>query len=156
VAVDEDAAAVEAEVVAGQADDALDEMEGGIDGVVEDDDVAAMDGGRREEAGGSICVGGAGLLVDEEEVADEEGRLHRPGGDAEGLCAEGDDEDRDDDEMEEGLERGKGAGFVVESGGWVRTDALRRGAGARDLRLSLTAGLGLELGLGLGLELTRF
>ena len=45
VAVDVDAAAVEAEMVAGEADDALDEMEGGVDGVVEDDDVAAMDGG---------------------------------------------------------------------------------------------------------------
>src|SRR5882757_5120149 len=45
VAVDEDAAAVEAEVVAGKANDALDEMEGGVDWVVEDDDVAAMDGG---------------------------------------------------------------------------------------------------------------
>src|ERR1700730_2509034 len=42
-AVDEDAAAMEAEVIAGQADDALDEMQGGIYGVVEDDDVAAMD-----------------------------------------------------------------------------------------------------------------
>ena len=52
VAVDEDAAAVETEVVAGQADDALDEMEGGVDGVVEDDDVAAMDGGRGKKAGG--------------------------------------------------------------------------------------------------------
>ena len=44
VAVDVDAAFVEAEMVAGEADDALDEMGGGVDGVVEDDDVAAVDG----------------------------------------------------------------------------------------------------------------
>ena len=35
-------------MVAGQADDALDQMHGGVDGIVEDDDLAALDGGRRE------------------------------------------------------------------------------------------------------------
>ena len=44
-AVDEDAAGAETEMIAGKADDPLDEMEGGVDGIVEDDNVAAMDGG---------------------------------------------------------------------------------------------------------------
>ncbi len=59
---------------------------------------------------------GSGLLVDEEEVADEEGGLHRLGGDAEGLRAEGDDEDRDDDEVEERLHRGEKAGLAMVQG----------------------------------------
>ena len=105
-------AVVETEVVAGKADDALDQVQGGVDGVVEDDDVAAMDGGGGEEAGGAVCeLEAAVLFVDEEEVADEEGGLHRLGGDAEGLGGEGDDEDRDDDEVEERLERGEDAGL---------------------------------------------
>ena len=45
LAVDEDVTTVQAEMVAGKADDALDEMQRGVDGVVEDDDVAAVDGG---------------------------------------------------------------------------------------------------------------
>src|SRR5882757_10342225 len=60
VAVDEDAAAVQAEMVAGKADDALDEMQRGVDGVVKDDDVAAMNGGGGEESGG-FRVGRASL-----------------------------------------------------------------------------------------------
>jgi hypothetical protein len=68
VAVDVDEAVVEAQMIAGKADDAFDEMEGGVDGVVEDDDVAAVDGCGGQEGAGA--VGGCGLLVDEEEVAD--------------------------------------------------------------------------------------
>ncbi len=111
VAVDVDEAVVEAEVVAGKADDAFDEVEGGVDGIVEDDDVAAVDGGGGKE--GACAVGGCGLLVDEEEVADEEGGLHGFGWDAEGLHAEGDDEDGYNDEVEQGLEGGGDAGSVV-------------------------------------------
>jgi len=61
-------AVVEAEVVAGEADDAFDKMEGGVDGIVEDDDVAAVDGCCGKES--ACAIGGCGLLVDEEEVAD--------------------------------------------------------------------------------------
>ena len=111
VAVDVDEAAVEAKVVAGEADDALDEVKRGVDGVVEDDDVAAMDGGGGKERAGA--VGGRGLLVDQEEVSDEEGGLHGFGWDAEGLHAEGDDEDRHHDEVEERLQSGEDAGLFV-------------------------------------------
>lgn len=110
-AVDVDAALAEAEVVAGEADDTLDEVEGGVDGIVEDDDIATVDGCGGEESAGT--VGGCGLLVDEEEVADEKRGLHGFGGDAEGLHAEGDDEDGDDDEVQKGLECGEDAGSVV-------------------------------------------
>ncbi len=71
---DVDTAFAETEVVSGEADDALDEVEGGVDGVVEDDDVAAVYGGSGEE--GACAVGGCGLLVDEEEVAYQEGGFH--------------------------------------------------------------------------------
>ena len=64
-------------------------------------------------AGGFFGIGGAGLLVDQEEVAYEKGRFHRLGGDAEGLGTKRDDEDRDDDEVEERLERRKDTDFVM-------------------------------------------
>ena len=96
MAVDVDVAVAEAEVVAGEADDALDEVHGGVDGVVEDDDVAAMDGGGGEEGGRVWIFEAEVLFVDEEEVADEEGGFHGCGGDAEGLDGEGDDEESDD------------------------------------------------------------
>ena len=54
VTVDEDAARVKAKAVAGQADDALDEMERGVDGIVEDDDIAPVNGGGRQKASGAI------------------------------------------------------------------------------------------------------
>ncbi len=54
MAVDEDAAGVQAEAITRQADDALDEMECGVDGVVKDDDVATMDSGGRQKPGGVI------------------------------------------------------------------------------------------------------
>ena len=53
LAVDEDAAVAQAEVVAGEADDALDQVHGGVDGVVEDDDVAAVEGGGGRRGAGS-------------------------------------------------------------------------------------------------------
>ncbi len=142
VAVDVDDAVVEAEVVAGEADDALDEVEGGVDGVVKDDDVAAMDGrGGKESAS---AVGGCGLLVDEQEVADEEGGLHGFGGDAEGLHAEGDDEDRNHDEIEERLQSGEDAGlFVVRvmvMAGWKMWARSYRRLGVRAFGRRLVAG----------------
>ena len=130
VAVDEYLAGAETKAIAGQADDALNQMQRGVDGVVEDDDVAAMDGGRGKEAGGSVCARYS-LLVDEEEVSDEECGLHRFGGDAEWLGAEGDDEDRDDDEVEEGLERGEDAGLVVGVMGRLLAEWFRRRVGNR-------------------------
>lgn len=111
VSVDVDAAIAEAEMVAGESNDALDEVEGGVDGIVKDDDVAAVNGGSGKEGAGA--VGCHGLLVDEEEVADEEGGLHGFGGDAEGLYAEGNDEDGNDDEVQKRLEGGEDAGPVV-------------------------------------------
>ena len=99
-------------MIAGETDDTLDEMEGGVDGIVEDDDVAAVNGGGGENAGVRRCSA-SGLFVDEEEVADEESGLHGFRWDAEGLHAEGDNEDRDDDEVEERLECGEDAGSVV-------------------------------------------
>jgi hypothetical protein len=130
LAVDVDAACAEADAVSGEADDSLDQMEGGVDGVVEDDDIATADGGDGKEA--ACAVEGSGLLVYEEEVANEEGRLHGLGGDAEGLHAEGDDEDGDDDDGEHRLEGGKEAGFVVVVGvvmgvrwGWGREAGVR-------------------------------
>jgi hypothetical protein len=114
MAVDVDAAFAEAEMVAGDTDDSLDEVEGGVDGVMEDDDVAAMDGCGGKE--GACAIGSGSLLVDEEKVAYEEGGLHGFRGDAEGLDAEGDDEDRDNDEVEEGLERGEDPGLLMMNG----------------------------------------
>ncbi len=128
-------------MVAWKADDALDEMEGGVDGVVEDDDVATLDGRGWEdqmaEAGG--VFGGARLLVDQEEVADEEGRFHRLGGYAKGLDAEGDDEDGDDNDGEERLHGGEEAvgfvmGVVAVMRGVVIRDVERRGAWRRGRR----------------------
>jgi hypothetical protein len=132
MAVDVDEAVVEAKVVAGEADDALDEVERGVDGVVEDDHVAAMDrGGGKERAG---AVGGCGLFVDQEEVADEEGGLHGFGWDAEGLHAEGDDEDRHHDEVEERLQSSEDAGLFVMR---VVMMAVREMWARRDWRLSV-------------------
>jgi hypothetical protein len=77
-------------------------MPRGIDGIVEDDEVAAADfavGG--EDAGRDFA---ADLLIGEQEVADEEGRLHGERRDAEGLHGEGGDEERDNDDVEQGLE----------------------------------------------------
>ena len=92
-------------LIAGQADDALDEVDGGVGRVMEDDDVAAA-----ELAGGEgKVVEGGGLLVDEKEVADEESGDHGGRRDAEGLDGEGDDEDGDDDDGEEGLDGGEEA-----------------------------------------------
>ena len=111
LAVDVDVVVVDAEVVAGQADDALDEMHGGIDGKVEDDDLAAVDGGGGQDAGGFIEADA--VFGDQQEVADEEGWLHRSRRDAEGLNDEGDDEDGDDDDVEEGLDGGEQAVLVM-------------------------------------------
>jgi len=107
MAVDVDVAVVEADAIAGKADDSFDEIERGVDGVVKDDDVAAMDGCGREKAADAVRAWG--LLVDEEKIADQKGGFHRLRGDAEGLDAEGDDEDGDDDEIEigEGWEESK-------------------------------------------------
>jgi hypothetical protein len=163
VAVDEYLAGMETEAVAGQADDALNQMQRGVDGVVEDDDVAAMDGGRGKETGRPVFTRHS-LFVDEEEVTDEECGLHRFGRDAERLGAEGDDEDRDDDEVEERLERGEDAGLVVDVMGrllaaWFRRWVGNRGwdcFGSRRGDVGLGLDLGLDLGFDLGLDLAGF
>ena len=128
VAVDD--AVAEAEAIAGDADDALDEMHGGvIDGLMKDDDVAAVDLCGRQQT-----VGGAGddLLIHEEEVADEEGRLHAFRRDANRLDGEGDDEERDSEDVQEGLQGLESAGCT-----WVWCGAARDGesVGFGELRL---------------------
>ena len=47
---------------------------------------------------------GIGQLVDEEEIADEERRLHGPGGDLEGLDDEGHHEEDEDGRLGDELE----------------------------------------------------
>ena len=102
-------------------------MESGVDRVMKDDDVAAVDGNCGKERAGTVW--GGGLLVDEEEVAYKEGGLHRFGGDAERLNAEGDDEDGDDDEVQKGLKRDEDAGPVV-----MRRTVTLKGRGVRGPR----------------------
>ena len=116
-------AVVEPDAVAGEADDALDEMHFGIDGVVEDDDLAALDAGGGEHAAG--IDGAEALLIDEQEITDEQGGLHRLRWDAEWLCGEGDDEDGYDDDVDEGLDRGKESGVM--RGGFAPWDWRRGG-----------------------------
>ena len=62
-----------------------------------------------------------------------------PEGMRKGWTAEGDDEDRDDDEVEEGLDRGENAGFVADGGrsgatgcgfGWLSGSVAMGSAGA--------------------------
>ena len=64
-----DAAAAKAEVVARKTDDALDEMQARVHGVMKDDDVAAMNARCGQRPCELFCVRGAGLFVDQEEVA---------------------------------------------------------------------------------------
>ena len=58
-----DAAVAQAEAIARQADDALDEVERRVDGIVEDDDVAAVDGVGGEGAEPGWELGLACLLT---------------------------------------------------------------------------------------------
>ena len=92
---------VEAEAVAGDGDDALDEMHGWIDGVVKDDEVAAMNrrGARTWRMDSGSTIGGRA-----EEVADEQGGDHHSDGMRKGWTDECDDEERDDDNVEQRAE----------------------------------------------------
>ena len=103
-AVDVELAALQVDTVAGEADDALDDVVGGVEREVEDDDVAALDGlvGQQPATSARGAVDG---FVDEEEVADEQGALHGLRRNAEGLHDEGEHEESDDDDAEERAER---------------------------------------------------
>jgi hypothetical protein len=117
-AVEVDDAVAQVEVVAGDADDALDEVEirGFGVGLEEDDDVAAFDLAVEDE-GRPFCWGGEGDAVDENVIADEQGLLHGGGGNLEVLEDEGHDEETDG---EDGADRGerfeRGLGAVLLGG----------------------------------------
>ena len=109
-AVEVDDAVAEVDVVAGNADGALDEEEvwGLGVGFQEDDDVAAADFTVVDEWR-PFCGWSEGDAVDEDVVADEEGLDHRGGGDLEVLEDEGHDEEaygEDGADGGEGFERG--------------------------------------------------
>ncbi len=99
VVVDVDGAVVDAEVVAGEGDDALDVALGVVAGVEEDDDVAAVDG-----------LEAIGELVDEEAVLILQAREHAGAFDADRLVEEEDDEERDGDGDEHVARPGAPAG----------------------------------------------
>ena len=90
-AVEDDDSVAQVDVIAGDADEALHQIQVGFAGFEEDDDVAAVGFAVMDERhpGGCGCEGDA---VDEEMVADEEGFLHGAGGDDEVLAEEGEDE----------------------------------------------------------------
>lgn len=129
--VDVELACAHLDVVAGQADDALDVVHRRVAGVLEDDDVAA--GGqaaedaageqRRRERQREMAVA-IGVFGDEQVVADQQRRDHRAAGDVERLERDGADADGDQHGVEDGLR-------VVDeaAGGRARHLAHRHGAG---------------------------
>ena len=126
-AVEVDDTVAEVEVVTGDGDGALDEVEVGRLGVglEEDDDVAAMDWAVEDE-GSPFGGRGQGDAVYEDVVADEEGLLHGGGGDLEVLEDEGHDEEADREDGADGGERFEcGLFFLV----LVRGDGLLFGEG---------------------------
>ena len=137
-AVEVDDAVAEMDLVARDADGALDEEEVGFAGFEEDDDVAAADVAIEDE-GRPFCGRSEGDAVDEDVVADEEGLDHRGRGDLEVLEDEGHDEETDGEDGAdggEGLERGLGMVLllgrfeVVRFGGYgVGQDGLSGDAG---------------------------
>ncbi len=102
--VEVDDSVAEVDLVAGDADGALDEEEIGFAGFEEDDDVAATDFAVEDE-GRPFCGRGEGDAVDEDMVADEEGLDHRGGGNLEVLEDEGHDKEADG---EDGADGGEG------------------------------------------------
>ena len=112
--VEIDAAVVDADVVSGNADDALDETLGGIEGIAEDDDVAAVNG-----------LDAIDELVDEDVFLVGEGGHHAGAFDfhrgVEEHDDEGDEAEGDDQVAEPGGEEG-----VVATGGGLRARGYRR------------------------------
>jgi hypothetical protein len=102
-AVEVDDAVAEVDVVAGDADGALDEEQvGGLGlGLEEDDDVAAVDVAV-EGKGCPFGGGREGDSIDEDVVADEQGADHRGRGDLEVLEDEGHDEEGDGEDGADG------------------------------------------------------
>ena len=103
-AVEVDDAVAEMDVIAGDADGALDEEEVGFAGFEEDDDVAAADVAIVGE-GRPLCGWGEGDAVYQDMVADEERLDHGGGGDFEVLEDERHDEETDG---ENGADGGEG------------------------------------------------
>ena len=99
VVVHVDVAVVDADGVAGEADDALDVAFGVVAGIEEDDDVAALDG-----------LEAIGKLVDEEAILILQAGEHAGALDADWLVEEEDDEDRDGDGGEDVARPGAPAG----------------------------------------------
>ncbi len=83
------------DVVAGNADDALHHIQARFRRREKDDDIAALNLPVRDHRARPPGFRGQGHAVDEDVVADEQGVLHRAGGDLEGLQVEGDDEQPD-------------------------------------------------------------
>ncbi len=95
LAVNEELALNDADAVAGNSDDALDEVSGL--GVMEDDDVAALDVAIGKDPTGEFSGGGVNLLVHQEKVADEKGSLHAFRWNEERLKDKGEKKESDDD-----------------------------------------------------------
>ncbi len=92
------------DAIAGEADDAFDEVLTTFFGAVEDDEVADVG-----------LVGAEGGFEDEEPIADLEGRDHRFAGDDEGFD-DGIEDDRDTAEGEATDQEDEGEGLTVRSG----------------------------------------
>jgi hypothetical protein len=88
-------AVVDADVISGDAGNALDEQR--RTGMVKDNDVAALDFAVRKEGAGERVRRGENLLVDEQEIADEEGALHAFRWDEVGLEKEGEQKEPDNE-----------------------------------------------------------
>ena len=113
--VEVDDAVAKTDMVAGNADGALDEEEVGFTGFEEDDDVAAADVAIEGE-GGPFGGWGKGDAVDKDVIADEKRLHHRGRGDLEVLEDEGHDKESDGEDgadRREGFEWGLGAVLLL-------------------------------------------
>jgi hypothetical protein len=103
--VDEDLLVPDLDLLAFERDDPLDEILVHLFGIFKDDDVLPLDPLMREkgslEREDRVRVG---QLIDEEEIADEERRLHGPGGDLKGLDDEGHHKEDEDSRLGDQLE----------------------------------------------------
>jgi hypothetical protein len=117
--VEVDDAVAEMDVIAGDADGALDEEEVRLAGLEKDDDVAAPDVAIEGE-GGPFCGRGQGDTVYEDVVADEQGLHHGGRGDLEVLEDKGHHEEtdgKDGADGGEGLKRSFGLLLLCDVGG---------------------------------------
>ena len=108
LAVDVEHAVDHLNAVAGQPDDALDVVGGVVLRQAEHDDVAAIDrlaenaaGENRRRERQRVMGVAVGIFGDEQIIADQQRRDHRPGRDIEGLKQKGADDKRDDQGVED-------------------------------------------------------